>query len=134
MKRVNALSGQLQGSFRLEQVVHVVNKCASENESADNIAPHITECVCFIHTNTIRRQALCLIYKSTFQAWLIVPRKAIHIARRWAVSGCRRTDQHSAPDVATRAAITSIDPGKHERKISTGYLREHKFPMICRYV
>jgi hypothetical protein len=31
--------------------------------------------VCFIHTNTIRQQALCLIYKSTFEAWLIVPRK-----------------------------------------------------------
>jgi hypothetical protein len=53
VKHVIAFSGQLQTSsfafFRLEQVVHVTNKCASENESADNIAPHIAGCVLHSH-------------------------------------------------------------------------------------
>jgi hypothetical protein len=31
--------------FGLEQVVHAVNKCALEDESADNVVPHIIGCV-----------------------------------------------------------------------------------------
>jgi hypothetical protein len=41
--------GKCRVLFRLDQVVHVVNKCALEDESADNVAPHIIGCTLHSH-------------------------------------------------------------------------------------